>query len=478
MNLRAFFALVTFFILGCGPRQGSNGSADLTPSTTKNANVDGEVPESNAAPDTGLEYFERQKAPARVGLFGLEPLPGGLIFYVYSVRLNVRSSPEISPNNLMGALELNDQVRVLDEVQGTDFVQIQILRTNAKMAYSEMYFVSKKYLIPQQNTTPEAEANQRYFVIQNVATERLRVYERKCVDDQCEHQMVVEASIAVGEKTRSRDRMTVLGSFNIVKWTKFYQDAAGLYPSWYDPNYPKVPKPHASVLAWTNPRVLPYKGAKVRGAFGWYTAFVGPNPRSQWTHGTLGWGADKTKYVDATRSALANFFSDPRSHGCTRTDNEAIAYLRQLLPPGTPLLKIYAKEALADASLSRYQRAEESWDYILTKQGVRVDGERADRSEVIANGTPNSEWLEEGTYKVDVHPDTKSFSPGSKGAKKGENGNVYGLQDSDMKGVYYIDTGKLEGYEHPRSLEVGGYGRNSFPSFVILDQTFKTSAER
>jgi hypothetical protein len=229
------------------------------------------------------------------------------------------------------------------------------------------------------------------------------------------------------------------------------------------------PGPKKGVGSWTKKKVLPYKGASVRGAFGWYTAFPGPDSAYQWTHGTLGWGADKDKYIKVTRGFWANLFFDPRSHGCTRTDNESIAYVRSLVPKGTPLIKIYAKEAYADPNLSSYGAKSKTWDYILTKNGSQTNGELAERAVVLANGTPRSRYLEEGTYTVDLMPTAKRFKPGKRGARKGKNGNVYSLKDHEMNGVYLVDAGTLINYRHPGQIRVGGYKDQLIPSYMISE---------
>jgi hypothetical protein len=196
----------------------------------------------------------------------------------------------------------------------------------------------------------------------------------------------------------------------------------------------------------------------------------GPDARNQWTHGTIGWGKDKDKYIEATRHFWANLFTDPRSHGCTRNNNEAIAYIRSIVPVGTPLLKIYAKEGYLDKSLTGYPEKTKYWNYILTKNGVRVDGQQADREKVLAAGTPKEQWIEEGTYEADVHPDARPFKEGGSG-KSGKNGNTYELKNSQMQGVFLVDAGLLVNYQHPGSLSRGGYADITLPPFVVSHAT-------
>lgn len=471
--MRFWVVLLGLSFLGCGEPPGGMPLSDEPPRSVNGYAPTGEASNLGMnlaeelealAPHTGHTVFEQETAPKPFLRF-FEKITG--MKYVYTNRLNVRSRPEISEDNLLGALSLNDQVNVIDVVSGTAFVRIEIIKTNEVITPAEAYYVSKDYLSEKPNQQPEHQSRGRFFMIQNVATEIIRIYEKMCNDGQCAHKMVLETEAVVGEKTKNRSTMTVLGSFNITKWYKFYQDGAGTYPSWYDPNYPAMPDPGSGVMAWTSRSVLPYKGAKVRGAFGWYTAHVGPDSHAQWTHGTIGWGEDKDKFIKATRGFWANLFSDPRSHGCTRTDNESIAFIRHLLDVGAPLLKVYAIEALGDPNRSRYSQAKPAWAYVLTKNGVRADGERADREEVLQRGTPRPQWLEEGTYAVDMYPDAEGFQSGSRNAKSGKNGNVYGLDKSEMRGVFLIDEGRLVSYTHPASLGVGGYGRHSFPGFVV-----------
>jgi L,D-transpeptidase catalytic domain len=447
--------------------------------------------ETPPAPNTGNVVFEEDKSPVADQPAEIntptdqptstpeeskpapqprpKPVVDNTVYYVYTNQLNVRSAPENKPENILGRLALNDEVHVVAEVSETQFVQIEITKSNEKIAQAAAYFVSKEYLSNKKNDSRAQDPRSRFFMVENVATEKLRVYEKGCDDGNCAHKLVLEADIAVGEKTKDEERMTVLGYFHITDWIKFYQDGAGVYPSWYDPALPMPPKPHASVMSWTSKSVLPNnKGAHVRGAFGWYAAMVGPNPHNQWTHGTIGWGADKDKYIRVTRGFWANLFTDPRSHGCTRTDNETISYVRHLLPVGTPMIKIYAVEELADPSLSRYSEKTKQWNYIMTKRGVRQSGgEEADRDYILAQNESSDQYLEQGTYTANVSPTVKKFKEGSAGAKASKNGNVYGLSQNEMQGSFLVDEGRLVDYVHPQSLTVGGYGRNELPSFLV-----------
>ena len=231
----------------------------------------------------------------------------------------------------------------------------------------------------------------------------------------------------------------------------------------------------------------------MRGAFGWYAAFVAPNAYGQWTHGTVGWGVDKDKYIKKTKKFLINIVTNPRSSGCTRNNNEAIAFLRQIVETGAPIIKIYAREALMDPSLSNYPIVNSQWQYIMTKNS----GQRADRAEVLtALGLSEEEvdnyWnakkfggagmidpysklnqiLEVGTYNLDTQPTVIPFTVRKKILGKwratGRSGNVYGLKADQMApGVFYVDSGFLNGYRHPRvDLEVSGFMDEETPPWM------------
>ncbi|MDC0980214.1 L,D-transpeptidase [Bdellovibrionales bacterium] len=430
-----------------------------------------EEPGDFESPHTGNIIFEEERnitileESGDISLMGLSSSSGyldrSITYYIRPTRLNVRANPS-RDGQLLGALNKNDAVRLKTGQILGEYVELESFETPETIGESESgYYIAYEYL-ELQKSLPKSHEPTKYFIIQNLATEKLRVYERLCDDGHCAHKMVFETDIVVGERGRSQ---SVTGYFHITSWHKFYQDGAGLYPSWYDPNYPDPPSPNRGAGAWT--KNLPYRGAVVRGAFGWYTAKIGPNSHFQWTHGTIGWGQNRDEFIEATRGWLANLFMDPRSHGCTRTDNESISYLRHLVSVGTPLIKVYAKEAYSDRSLSRYSRHKEKWSYILTKNGVRVDGEKPDRSEVLLRETPRALWIEEGDYKVDTYPTAKPFLKGSIGATSSENGNVYALTHSDMRGVYLIDEGRMVGYRKPARVGRGGYSNQLLPAFAV-----------
>lgn len=426
-----------------------------------------EKPNEPKAEHTGNSVFEGQTNP----FVEFESFSAQQNMYVYATRLRVRATPEIKDTNILGVLNTNDIVEIIDSsLELGDFVEIRIIQSYADIKTSNSYFTSKNYLSSQpMEVGSKTGGESDYFMIQNVATEIIRVYKKDCSQSPCNNKMVLEAEMVAGEDDSST--RTIVGNFHVTSWHKFYQDGAGSYPSWYHPDYPMPPKANSSVLSWANDKVLPYDGASVRGAFGWYAAKVGPNSSYQWTHGTIGWGADKKDFIHVTRGLFANLFSDPRSHGCSRTDNEAIAYIRELLPKGSRLIKVYAQEAYLDRDRREYRdNKTKKWDYILTKNGSQKDGQRSDRELVLSESTPRNEWLEEGTYTIDQFPDAEWFIPEYKNAKSGTNGNVYGLDRKEMQGVFLVDSGLLVDYQHPKSVNVGGYSDEFMPSYVMAPE--------
>lgn len=425
-------------------------------------------------------------------------------FYVSQNGLRVRATPEDTGKTL-GLLSLNERVRIInpETVYNNKFVQIEIVRTVNKITPADKYFVALEFLSAKY--VDYKEFTGKHFVVVNVATETLRVYERNCMADVCNNKMIMETEVVVGEDRdhKKEDKgkgRSILGSYRVTGWSKFYQDAEGHYPSWYKDGYPTVPQVDSGFRDWFEKKYMPVMPdgkihGGMRGAFGWYAAFVAPEAYGQWTHGTVGWGADKDKFIKKTKKLLTNVFSNPRSSGCTRNNNEAIAFIRQLIEIGAPIVKVYAKEALMDQTLSQYTEETKDWNYVLTKKAA----EKSDRAEVLkslgitdqdldafwqakqAGGelildpkSPLNQVIEVGTYAVDTKPDVIEYTPGERLGKLeravGRKGNVYGVKSTDMsEGVYYVDAGMLENYEHPKAiLETGGFPDEVSPAWMTI----------
>lgn len=423
------------------------------------------------------------------------------ISFVTSNSVRVRSAPaSVAGSRILGELSLNDQVTVISPeiVYDNIFLEIKILKTKNSIFSSDRYFISRDFLASK--IVDYKDFTGKHFIVVNIATETLRLYERQCSDNSCPHKMIMETEVVVGEdqdlkKEEKGKGRSILGSYRVTGWSKFYQDPEAHYPSWYKDGYPTVPKPDAKWNAWFKNDVMPIgpdgkaQGA-MRGAFGWYTAFVEPEAYGQWTHGTLGWGADKDKFIQRVKKPLINVVIDPRSSGCTRNNNEAIAYLRYMIDTGTPIIKIYAVEELLDKSLSNYPHENEEWNYVLTKNklhtvdlnlvakslGVTVS-EIAQYGELknygneilIDPASPLNQILEVGTYVKDTRPDVIKWTKHKIKflRKTGRDGNVYALKEKHMHGVYYIDAGMLENYSHPEDkVEVSGFMDEMTPSWM------------
>ena len=425
------------------------------------------------------------------------------VYFIGTNGLRVRATPE-DAGKVTGLLSLNERVRVVTgELINGKYVEVQILKTVNPMLPAERYYVVREFLT--QKEVDYKEFTGKYYVVINVATEALRLYERQCLDNSCPSKMIMETEVVVGEdknlaKEEKGKGRSILGSYRVTGWAKFYQDADKHYPAWYKDGYPSLPEVGSGFNKWLKKQYMPLdeKGkssGSMRGAFGWYAAFVAPNAYGQWTHGTIGWGEDKDDYILKTKKLVTNIIANPRSSGCTRNNNEAIAFIRQLVETGTPMIKVYAKEALLDKSNSSYYGSKKTWQYILTKKA----GQRSDRAEVLAslgvtgaeadmyweakrNGnemivdpkSPLNQILEVGTYNLDSIPTPIAYTPGEKMGKLkasvGRKGNVYGLDTKDMPtGTYYVDAGILSGYNHPKvKLEVGGFDDEVTPSWMDI----------
>lgn len=348
-----------------------------------------------------------------------------------------------------------------------------------KKPQKKKVYVPVKYLNskPVKTSTAEAAAD-RYIMIQNIATEKLRVYERASVPGG-PNRLVLETDMIAGEDNPTKTRRTAMGSYKIEKWIKFYQDVAGLFPSWHDPKLASPPLPGAELQDWTMSYLMPQVNGKpaglVRGAFGWYTAKIGPNAHAQWTHGTLGRGADQDRFIKLPKTQLAQFYSDPRSFGCTRVENQAIAYLHDLLPVGTRVIKVYAKEAIADKELTSYKNSNvpESFEWALSSDEVRKENPNSSsRPNQILRAVPESAIMEVGTYMIDTKPDAVEFKKFVKADKLSATiirpeANLYDLPETSFHGTFLVDEGRFVNYKHPRELRTGGYSDQMLPGVVV-----------
>ena len=236
----------------------------------------------------------------------------------------------------------------------------------------------------------------------------------------------------------------------------------------------------------------------VYGAFGWYAAKVTPaddvdGMNYQWMHGTIGWGKDGPLAIQTTRTALLNMVSNPGSSGCTRLENRAIAYLRSLLPIGTDIYRVYAREASRD--LGRYAGLEKNpvqWSYILTtNEAQKSGGLEADAQAVLRKAITidASNFIEKGTYDVNRYPTISPLNY-QEMASSGKSGDRYKIDSgskndawySNFQGYYLVDEGRLVDYKHPdfekskRRVRPSGLAdfRNSVPEFLTAPEGMMT----
>lgn len=364
-----------------------------------------------------------------------------------NTSLNARSAPEVG-DNVVGKLGPNDKVQIVDAkvIGANKFIGVQVQETSGTIPAGQTVYVSADYLNP---TRTASELKSEVFVVTNIATEKVRVYKRCAPGEGCLNKVIFEQDVVAGEDEGGT--RTDVGTYTVKSWTKFYETSP--YPAWYRPGYPAVPRPGADRTDWFASKYMARPGQQMRGAFGWYTVMVGPNPNGQWMHGTAGWGADKKNFIlfkDSFWGGIVNLFTSIRSHGCTRIDNESIAYIRQIVPPGSVYVKLYAKEAARNPNQAK---ATASWNYILTKNGYGAvnNHQLADRNQVLSAGTPRDQWIEEGTLTYST-------------TAKAVTGDVYRLRN--FKGVYVVDEGTTVDYQHPAGISVGGQGR-SLPAFMI-----------
>lgn len=337
-------------------------------------------------------------------------------------------------------LDRNEPLIVTDPEPQSNDGSIRAVTTSGAEVKIQPKLVSTK--------PPVEKPEDKYFMIQNIATEKVRIYRNCASKDEaghCQHQMVLETDMTAGEDTPDKTRRSILGSYAVTGWVKFYQDNQLLFPSFYDPEYPKLPEVGAELKDWMAKDLLPKGKGKMRGSFGWYTAKVGPDASEQWTHGTFGWGKDGGKFITESKDEKM----DLRSRGCTRIENQAIAFMREFMPERSKIYKVYAKESVKDAQLTRYQVKNKKWPWIISKDGVR-----SSTSKPNAKANEGKAVLDQGIYELDQKP-------------KAAKGNVYKLKAESFKGTFNVDTGTFVGYEHPKEIRVQGKTPYKLSSQVI-----------
>ena len=429
-------------------------------------------------PDTGDRFSEPQKAPVGQPAFR----PGDQAFTVPD-QTPARETPKQPAAEAPDHLDPNDRIEVTNpNPEGDDdSVEAVVIDTKRPGLKGKKVFV-KKDRISHAPVVPSNEkmACDKYFMVQNIATEKVRLYANcaeKDASGECVHKMVLETDMTAGEETPDQSRRTILGSYRVGKWAKFYEDSQHFFPSFYAAGYPKLPDrdKDASLDDWMSSTLLPRDGGVMRGSFGWYTAKLEPNANAQWTHGTFGWGKDGGKFIAASKDASNANKMDVRSQGCTRVENQAIALFREVMPECAHVVKVYAREALSDKTRARYQTSSPAlWSWVLTKKNGK-DAPKSGAKYAPSAKTNADEILDHGTYRVDQTPDAVAFDM-TKDARTENNGNVYGLPKSSMHGVFLIDEGRFANYEHPSELKVMGFGDHKLPTMMISTRKVPAAA--
>ncbi len=321
------------------------------------------------------------------------------------------------------------------------------------------------------------------FVVQNIATEKTRVYRRCITAPSCPHELIFETDTLVGQSTTQQKDSNVfatrLGHFKITKWIKFYEDKDKKFPAWYKSDYPLVPK-GTSPKEWLGSKYLPEPQVNsFRGAYGWFTAQLGPNSNEQSIHGTYGWGEDKDTMLSYFRNPFVSFIDDPMAKGETRMENQAVAYLRHLVDVGTDVYRVYALEGYADSGLVRYATQKDqkmAWDWVLTLKDAQKESGTIDRGIQTKKNYIYSETLEEGRFYVDRYPTGLGYSTAflGLGAGAGTTGNTYQINRKQFSGVFLVDEGRFVDYEHPKSdlLPLGGYPQWELPAHLVAKVPF------
>ncbi|MNK38595.1 hypothetical protein D3C87_571880 [compost metagenome] len=420
----------------------------------------------------------------------------GKKYYISANNLNLRSSNSTTAKNVVGRLTINDVVELYDVLnEATPLVQVKIIKSaSVKADVAPELFVSKDFLSESEALT----AASKYFVIQNIATEKTRVYERCTTSANCAHKLVMETDTVVGrnEEGTENDRyayMTWLGHSKISEWVKFYQDGRGVYPRWYSKNQDMktIPAPiseSSTQLFGSRKWLVTGRNGEetVYGAFGWYAAKLTPAGEAQgvnyqWMHGTIGWGKDGSSAIDVTRGILLNMFSNPGSHGCTRLENRAVAYLRHLLVPGTDIYRVYARESTREKEsvsgvfrktvtpLPRYANSYGKpyrWNFILLANGAgESNGLSADAENILSKAIniDYTNLIEKGSYDVVQYPTamrpdyTYLPSTGKSGDRYAiDSGLARDASSTNFRGHFLVDEGRFVNYKHPDAVATKG----------------------
>lgn len=218
--------------------------------------------------------------------------------------------------------------------------------------------------VPERLSPPKIRLGKKPLILLNIPSRRLRFYK--------DGALALDIPMAIGRIKywgASGNSRTRIGSYRITSWHQNYRSRD--YPhSWGKDSW--------------------------RGAFGAFTAKLGPRASYQYIHGTLGpkslgdWLIRKSEdapvgegesYLDHARRLRWRDFG--LSHGCVRVANDRIERLFHEAPVGTRVEKFYClREKVRDEdgkwvelnhpNVYRYQDV--AWDSVFTPETAKLEG--------------------------------------------------------------------------------------------------------
>ncbi len=122
-------------------------------------------------------------------------------------------------------------LNLLTELDFSKYDVVAIDRNAHNIALARKIFPKARFIVSDVTKKGfwQQEFKDAYCVIElqaQIASPEKKPYYDNNVDSV---KMILETDIAVGEKTSEGERMTALGSFNILQWQKFYQNGGEVY---------------------------------------------------------------------------------------------------------------------------------------------------------------------------------------------------------------------------------------------------------
>lgn len=269
----------------------------------------------------------------------------------------------------------------------------------------------------------------RPFLVQNIATMTIRGYAFPCPN--CLPKLIFQAPLVVGKDETGR--RSILGSFKIFKWVKFYIDIEKHYLPW---NESPIPQKGAERSQWGK-----------KGAFGWYAAILEPNAHSQWLHGTIGWGQEEDRFIVHEKNSNGNWIRI-KSKGCSRVSNATISFIQKYFPENTPVLKIYAIEKIFNPNNNNNNNIEKEGIFQWSNNFFNRKNELLESFSVAFKKSPEVIEIKD------------NWALGEKKV------NPYEVPLKDFHGIYWIDIGLIENYKHPKKI-IHNYQK--MPNFFIFN---------